>query len=212
MASKAIPLFKFVGTVSLGLLTGVSYAVSRLALPALLELPSASSARASLTHLAASLQTSLVALSSLAAAPLALAYAFAPPRARHPYLVYASLLAVLSAAAPRLLLGPAGLVAPTAATTTTATSRPTNSKNKTSTSAAAARARSMEASYEVLGDVHSEPASEEDVDEPVNGEDVRVHVQGLARAYAIQASLAALGFAMSVVGLWGDGATVVIVS
>ncbi|KAM3529492.1 hypothetical protein NHJ13051_001819 [Beauveria bassiana] len=210
MASKAIPLFKFVGTVSLGLLTGVSYAVSRLALPALLELPSASSARASLSHLAASLQTSLVALSSLAAAPLALAYACAPPRARHPYLVYASLLAVLSAAAPRLLLGPAGLVAP--ATTTTTTSRPAISKNKTSTSAAAARARSMEASYEVLGDVHSEPASEEDVDEPVNGEDVRVHVQGLARAYAIQAGLAALGFAMSVVGLWGDGATVVIVS
>ncbi|KAM3546618.1 hypothetical protein ARSEF1564_000451 [Beauveria bassiana] len=209
MASKAIPLFKFVGTVSLGLLTGVSYAVSRLALPALLELPSASSARASLSHLAASLQTSLVALSSLAAAPLALAYAFAPRRARHPYLVYASLLAVLSAVAPRLLLGPAGLVAPTATTTTT---RPANSKNKTSTSAAAARARSMEASYEVLGDVHSEPASEEDVDEPVNGEDVRVHVQGLARAYAIQAGLAALGFAMSVVGLWGDGATVVIVS
>nr|AXG25728.1 autophagy-related protein 33 [Beauveria bassiana] len=208
MASKAIPLFKFVGTVSLGLLTGVSYAVSRLALPALLELPSASSARASLSHLAASLQTSLIALSSLAAAPLALAYAFAPPRARHPYLVYASLLAVLSAAAPRLLLGSAGLVAPTATTTT----RPANCKNKTSTSAAAARARSMEASYEVLGDVHSEPASEEDVDEPVNGEDVRVHVQGLARAYAIQAGLAALGFAMSVVGLWGDGATVVIVS
>ncbi|KAK8147875.1 hypothetical protein G3M48_000870 [Beauveria asiatica] len=208
MASKAIPLFKFVGTVSLGLLTGVSYAVSRLALPALLELPSASSARASLTRLAASLQTSLVALSSLAAAPLALAYAFAPPRARHPYLVYASLLAVLSAAAPRLLLGPAGL-AP--ATTSTSAPRPASSKNKTSTSAAA-RARSMEASYEVLGDVHSEPASEEDVDEPVNGEDVRVHVQGLARAYAIQAGLAALGFAMSVVGLWGDGATVVIVS
>ncbi|KAM3558423.1 hypothetical protein MY1884_003995 [Beauveria asiatica] len=208
MASKAIPLFKFVGTVSLGLLTGVSYAVSRLALPALLELPSASSARASLTRLAASLQTSLVALSSLAAAPLALAYAFAPPRARHPYLVYASLLAVLSAAAPRLLLGPAGL-AP--ATTSTSAPRSASSKNKTSTSAAA-RARSMEASYEVLGDVHSEPASEEDVDEPVNGEDVRVHVQGLARAYAIQAGLAALGFAMSVVGLWGDGATVVIVS
>ncbi|KAM3449004.1 hypothetical protein MY3296_007322 [Beauveria thailandica] len=208
MAYKAIPLFKFVGTVSLGLLTGVSYAVSRLALPALLELPSASSARASLTRLAASLQTSLVALSSLAAAPLALAYAFAPPRARHPYLVYASLLAVLSAAAPRLLLGPAGL-AP--ATASTSAPRSASSKNKTSTSAAA-RARSMEASYEVLGDVHSEPASEEDVDEPVNGEDVRVHVQSLARAYAIQAGLAALGFAMSVVGLWGDGATVVIVS
>lgn len=73
----------------------------------------------------------------------------------------------------------------------------------------------MEASYEVLGDVHSEPASEEDPEEPVavNGEDVRVHLNGLSRGYAAQAGLAGLGFAMAVVGIWGDGApTTVIVS
>lgn len=67
-----------------------------------------------------------------------------------------------------------------------------------------ARAR-MEASYEVLGDVHSEPASEEDI-EDINGEEVRVQVEGLARVYVARTGLAALGFAMAVVGLWGDGA------
>ena len=62
----------------------------------------------------------------------------------------------------------------------------------------------MEASYEVLGDVHSEPASEEEIDD-VNGEEVRVEVESLARRYMVQTGLAALGFAMSVVGIWGDG-------
>ncbi|KAJ4163407.1 hypothetical protein LMH87_005141 [Akanthomyces muscarius] len=192
---KAIPLLKFVGTVSLGLLTGVSYTVSRLALPSLLQLPSAAAAVDTLAHLAASLQSPLLALSSLTVAPFALAYALAPRHARHPYLLYASLLAGLSFAAPRLLAPAAVATRPVAA----AAKKPSS------------RAR-MEASYEVLGDVHSEPASEEDMDEAVNGEDVRVHVQGLERAYAVQAGLAAVGFAMSVVGLWGDGAPTVIVS
>lgn len=66
------------------------------------------------------------------------------------------------------------------------------------------RAR-MEASYEVLGDVHSEPASEEEIDD-VNGEEIRAEVESLARGYLARTSLAALGFAMAVVGLWGDGA------
>lgn len=63
----------------------------------------------------------------------------------------------------------------------------------------------MEASYEVLGDAHSEPASDEDIDD-VNGEEVRVEVEGLARTYIARTALSALGFAMAVVGIWGDGA------
>jgi autophagy-related protein 33 len=63
----------------------------------------------------------------------------------------------------------------------------------------------MEASYEVLGDMHSEPASEEDIDD-INGEEVRAEVESLARGYFARTSLAALGFAMALVGLWGDGA------
>lgn len=63
----------------------------------------------------------------------------------------------------------------------------------------------MEASYEVLGDVHSEPASEEDIDD-MNGEEVRAEMESLARGYVVRTGLAALGFAMAVVGIWGDGA------
>lgn len=63
----------------------------------------------------------------------------------------------------------------------------------------------MEASYEVLGDAHSEPASEEDI-EDVNGEEVRAQVESLSRGYLARTGVAALGFAMAIVGLWGDGA------
>ena len=63
----------------------------------------------------------------------------------------------------------------------------------------------MEASYEVLGDLQSEDApSEEEMDDP-NGEDIRPDVEGLARAYIARAGLAAMGFALAVVGIWGDG-------
>lgn len=57
----------------------------------------------------------------------------------------------------------------------------------------------------MLGDVHSEPASESEI-EDMNGEEVRVEVESLARGYAVRTGLAALGFAMAVVGIWGDGA------
>ncbi|KAJ3531440.1 hypothetical protein NM208_g8879 [Fusarium decemcellulare] len=63
----------------------------------------------------------------------------------------------------------------------------------------------MEASYEVLGDVHSEPASEEEIDD-VNGEEVRTEVEGLARTYIARTAISALGFLMAVIGIWGDGA------
>lgn len=53
--------------------------------------------------------------------------------------------------------------------------------------------------------MHSEAASEEEIDD-VNGEELRVHVEGLAQGYVVRAGLAALGFAMAVVGVWGDGA------
>ena len=48
-------------------------------------------------------------------------------------------------------------------------------------------------------------ASEEELDD-INGEEVSVEVEGLARRYVVRTGLAALGFAMAVVGIWGDGA------
>ncbi|KAF5656926.1 autophagy-related 33 [Fusarium heterosporum] len=181
----SVSLLKFVGTVSLGLLTGVSYSISTLALPVLLRLPSSASASHGLATLNAALKTPVLALTSLAAAPFLISFALAPRSSRHPYLLYTALLATLSSVAPLLIPAPAS-------------PRVTSSATRQSSRA------KMEASYEVLGDAHSEPASEEDIDD-VNGEGVRAEVEGLARSYIARTALSALGFAMAVVGIWGDG-------
>ncbi|KAM0229511.1 hypothetical protein ACHAPO_009927 [Fusarium lateritium] len=183
----SVSLLKFVGTVSLGLLTGVSYSVSSLALPALLRLPSSASASHGLSTLTATLKTPVLALTSLASAPFLISFFLAPRSSRHPYLLYTALLATLSSVAPMLI--------PTPAPRRAASSAPRKSS----------RAK-MEASYEVLGDAHSEPASDEDI-EDINGEEVRAEVEGLTRSYLARTAISALGFAMAVVGIWGDGAS-----
>ncbi|PNP53792.1 hypothetical protein THARTR1_05916 [Trichoderma harzianum] len=178
--AKGISVLKF----------GVSYTVSAVALPTLLQLPSSSSAAHALTSLQSSLRLPVLALSSLAAAPLFLSFVCSPRYARHPYLFYTSVLAVLSVVVPGYLPQPAATA-----------SKPTGARKATSS-----RAR-MEASYEVLGDSHSEGdlPSESEL-EDVNGEEVRANVEGATRAYLVKTGLAAAAFVLSVVGLWGDGA------
>lgn len=69
----------------------------------------------------------------------------------------------------------------------------------------------MDASYEVLSkntkDYESAglASSEEEVDDNVNGEEVREEMEGFMKSQVIRTVVAGLGFAMSVVGIWGDG-------
>lgn len=62
----------------------------------------------------------------------------------------------------------------------------------------------MDASYEVLGDVHSEAASEEDL-EDFNGEETRAAIDFATRDYLFRTAISGLAFATALVGLWGDG-------
>lgn len=65
----------------------------------------------------------------------------------------------------------------------------------------------MEASYEVLEDSHSEGTSASDEGEQdVNGEELRSTMEGFRFSQSVRLSLAGMGFAMSLVGIWGDGA------
>jgi autophagy-related protein 33 len=84
-------------------------------------------------------------------------------------------------------------------------------RTKTITSAKQQRTREkkgkMEASYEVLGDSHSEGTSASDEgEEDVNGEEVRSAMEGFKLSQLVRTGLSAVAFAMSLVGLWGDGA------
>jgi len=72
----------------------------------------------------------------------------------------------------------------------------------------------MDASYEVLGasDRDSETSEVEvDSEEDSNGEEVRQGVERLVVGSALKAVLSGVGFAMAVVGIWGDGVADIIV-
>ncbi|GAB7360328.1 hypothetical protein MBLNU230_g8082t1 [Neophaeotheca triangularis] len=93
MAPSAVALCKFIGTVSLGLLTGVSYTLSTLSLPSLLTLPSAKPAAHTLAVTTRLANLHIRTLSTLATTSLALAFYLSPARARHPYLLWTSAVA-----------------------------------------------------------------------------------------------------------------------
>ncbi|KAH7115023.1 hypothetical protein B0J11DRAFT_121548 [Dendryphion nanum] len=96
MPFGAISLCKFVGTISLGLLTGTSLTHSTLTLPALLSLPSAPLASTTLSTLQARSKTLTSSLRHITTFTLFTAYLLSPRRARHPYLLYTSIFAFLS--------------------------------------------------------------------------------------------------------------------
>lgn len=68
--------------------------------------------------------------------------------------------------------------------------------------------RHMEASYEVLGDSNSEGTASgaEEIDDEVNGEEIKEVMEGFLTTQIVRTVVAGVGFAMSVVGIWGDGA------
>ncbi|KAK0718046.1 hypothetical protein B0T26DRAFT_676265 [Lasiosphaeria miniovina] len=247
MAARGPAVLKFVGTVSLGLLTfnaattipsrhpsdlpatavlahvdgnGLSYTLSTLTIPTLLGLPSASAAVGAFDSLTASAKKHLHTLTTVSASAFTLAYLLSPRAARHPYLIYTSILvlgsrlAISDLAAPYLSLGPAPASSSSSSSAAAAAAARKQKKNRAAAAAAAARAR-MEASYEVLHAASDEAASEEGTtgsddaaeadDETLNGEEVRVKVEAFLKKQMVQTTVAGLAFAMAVVGIWGDG-------
>ncbi|KAK5174785.1 uncharacterized protein LTR77_001868 [Saxophila tyrrhenica] len=93
---SAVALCKFVGTISLGLLTGVSYTLSTQSLPSLLTLPSATPAAYTLAQTSRLATLHIRTLSTVATLALASAYYLSPARLRHPYLLWTSLAAAMS--------------------------------------------------------------------------------------------------------------------
>ncbi|KAF2201721.1 hypothetical protein GQ43DRAFT_393647 [Delitschia confertaspora ATCC 74209] len=96
MSFKAISVCKFVGTISLGLLTGISLTHTTLTLPSLLALPSASTAHTSLTTLTSRTKTLSSYLRHITTFSLFSAYLLSPRRFRHPYLLYMVIVSTIS--------------------------------------------------------------------------------------------------------------------
>ncbi|EAA32789.1 hypothetical protein GE21DRAFT_6303 [Neurospora crassa] len=213
MTTRGVSVLKFVGTVSLGLLTGVSFTLSTLTIPALLTLPSANDAARALESLSTSARKHLRTLSTISGSAFAIAYYLSPRAYRHPYLIYTSLLVFGSRFITSGFFGPYfSFITPAVpasfssgmSSVSFVTARSSQQKKKSSTP------RGLEASYEVLGDPsHSEATSgSEDVEEElanVNGEEVRANVEVFLKKNIVQSVVAGVAFLMSVVGIWGDG-------
>ncbi|TAQ89535.1 hypothetical protein B7494_g2140 [Chlorociboria aeruginascens] len=202
MASRTISTLKFVGTISLGLLTGVSYTLSTLTLPTLLTLPTASSASRAFTNLTTLSLHHLDSLAGVSSISFFLAYILSPRSQKHPYLIWASLFSASSA------FGLTDYIL--SQTRTKKVTSPRDSKAKRDTKG---KGRQMDASYEVLGDSNSEgTASSDELEEGIlNGEEVREQMEEFVMSQALRTAVAGLGFAMSVIGIWGDGAADVVV-
>ncbi|KAI2635276.1 hypothetical protein GGS21DRAFT_73954 [Xylaria nigripes] len=210
MASKKVSVLKFVGTVSLGLLTGTSYTLSTFMIPSLLELSSASAAAKACRSLVSTATTHLTTLSLVSGSSFLLAFIISPSGYRHPYLLYTSIFCLSTRLTTNYIIpsifGPAPSSSSAAAQRRAALAQARREK---------AAARRMEASYEVLGDAHSEEgvfsmSGEEYLDEEVNGEEVRNEVEFFFRDQLVQTAISGLGFMMAVLGIWGDGAHQVI--
>ncbi|KAF7529703.1 hypothetical protein G7054_g9761 [Neopestalotiopsis clavispora] len=198
MASKKVSILKFVGTVSLGLLTGTTYTLSTSTIPQLLELPSASSASKAFRSITSTAATHLNTLTGVAGSAFLLAFALSPRGYRHPYLIYTSVFCFSTRLtdyfAPTLFGAPGDFSQKRAALAKARREK--------------AAARRMEQSYEVLGverESDNEGSSEDVFEEEINGEEVRSEVELFVKNHLVQTALAGVGFMMAVVGIWGDG-------
>ncbi|KAH7364283.1 hypothetical protein BKA65DRAFT_388833 [Rhexocercosporidium sp. MPI-PUGE-AT-0058] len=195
MASRTVSTLKFVGTISLGLLTGLSYSLTTLTLPTLLTLPSATSASKAFSNLNTSSLLHLRALAGVSSTSFLLAYLLSPRSQKHPYLLWTTLFIVSSGFTEYLIQPYIGKTS-----TSTRTVKPKSKKDK---------GRQMDSSYEVLGasDRDSEgTVSGEELDEDVNGEEIRQQVESYMKVNIAKTVVAGIGFAMSTIGIWGDGA------
>jgi len=211
MASRGVPVFKFVGTVMLGLSTGLSYTLTTLTIPALLTLPSADAASRAFDAVTHNAKRKLRGLTSLASACFFAAYYLSPAHFRHPYLLYTSLLIGISQFSDLIVpyvFTKSGKVSSSSEAAAAAKKRGQQKKRREE------RAR-MEASYEVLtSSVHSEatPSASGDEDDllaeqvEVNGEEVRAKVETFLEKQLLEGGILLMSFAMAIVGIWGDGA------
>ncbi|KAK2817668.1 hypothetical protein FQN49_007980 [Arthroderma sp. PD_2] len=90
-----ITIAKFVGMVSVGLSTGLSYSISSIAIPALQALPTASDAAQALTDIQYRARRTALTLSHITVITLMTAFSLSSPRRRHPYLLWTSALSLL---------------------------------------------------------------------------------------------------------------------
>jgi len=192
-----ISITKFVGTISLGLLTGTSYTLQSITLPSLALLPSASLASRTLATIQTQSSRQILTLASISSLSLITAFSLASPRGRHPYLLWTALVSFIGGQGVEYWFNGFSRF-PSWRPSSRSSSRGKVGQAK------AARVLSPSASDE-SGYIEVESDSSSD-DQQVNGEKVEMEMARERKVQKVRSWIAGVGFAMGVVGIWGDGA------
>ncbi|EPS38441.1 hypothetical protein H072_7832 [Dactylellina haptotyla CBS 200.50] len=106
MSRPTIAITKFVGVCSLGLLTGISFSTSYASVKSLLTLPSAPAAHRSFKNLMTNLEILTTPLTVITTFSLLTSYYLSPPSQKHPYLIFTSVIPLLSGVYSFAILSP----------------------------------------------------------------------------------------------------------
>ncbi|KAL2219967.1 hypothetical protein M432DRAFT_544178 [Thermoascus aurantiacus ATCC 26904] len=189
-----ITITKFVGTVSLGLLTGLSYSVATVTIPSLKLLPTASHASLALKEVKRRARKHALHLSNLTNACILFAWTVSPRRKKHPYLIWMVLTSTIGSFGMDFLYNREKGVVGWGKMVVQDLCLCAAKKLKTAATATTKK-------DEDLVVVESEEG-----EEVVNGESVEQDMDRERRLQRARAWFSGVALAMGVVGLWGDGA------
>ncbi|KAA8641803.1 hypothetical protein EYZ11_004976 [Aspergillus tanneri] len=179
-----ITVSKFVGTVSLGLLTGLSYSAATITIPSLSVLPTSANASRSLHEVKRLNRKHGLRLTNLANGCLLFAFCISPSHRKHPYLLWMCVSSALGTYAVDYWF------------------------HRTSGFKPWLQSFIQDTRFLCIS-CESAPRKEEDLvvveaDENINGESVRKELDSERRFQRVRAFFSGLALAMGIVGLWGD--------
>ncbi|KKK14572.1 hypothetical protein P175DRAFT_0509769 [Aspergillus ochraceoroseus IBT 24754] len=179
-----ITITKFIGTISLGLLTGVSYSASTITIPSLSLLSTSSNASKSLSEVRRLNRKHGLRLANISNACLLFAYSVSPKHRKHPYLIWMCVMSTIGTYGADFWfhrrLGFKAWVCSVA-------------QDTGYMSLLCNKAQKKEDDLVVV-----------EAEESVNGESVRNEMDSERRLQGVRAIFSGLALAMGIVGLWGD--------
>ncbi|KAL4933174.1 uncharacterized protein BDV17DRAFT_253089 [Aspergillus undulatus] len=178
-----ITVAKFVGTISLGLLTGLSYSASTITIPSLSVLSTSSHASKSLYEVKRLNRRHGLRLANISNTCLIFAYSISPRHRKHPYLVWMAVMSTIGAYGVDYWYH-----------------RDNGFK---------AWIRSVAQDTGFLALCTGKTQKEDDLvvveaEEGVNGEVVRRELETERRLQSVRAIFSGIALSMGIVGLWGD--------
>ncbi|RHZ52623.1 uncharacterized protein CDV56_105692 [Aspergillus thermomutatus] len=179
-----ITVTKFVGTVSLGILTGLSYSTSTVTIPSLSLLPTSANALRSLNEVKRLNRKHGLRLTNIANGCLIFAYSISPKHRKHPYLIWMCVASIIGSYGMDFWFH-----------------REIGLKAWSQSFIQDSECMSFSRRHAAKKD---EDLVVVEAEESVNGESVREEMARERRLQSARAVCAGIALAMGIVGLWGD--------